>query len=82
MNNLLGISSGLVLLVVVVLLIVLGVLGILMPVFVYVISRRCKSIEAELAKHSSFLVDSYAEQKISNDLLRQLLRAYGHTPDS
>jgi len=55
-------------------LIVLAVMAILMPYYVY----KCRHLLQDLLGKSD---EQITETKRTNNLLRQLIRAYGHDPD-
>jgi hypothetical protein len=55
-------------------LIVLAVMAILMPYYVY----KCRHLLQDLKDKAD---EQITETKRTNNLLRQLIRAYGHEPD-
>ena len=67
--------SGLLVIVGVVLLIFLAILAILMPYYVY----KCRHLLTDLISKTD---EQITETKRTNNLLRQLIRAYGHEPEN
>lgn len=55
-------------------LVVLGFLAILMPYYVY----KCRHLLQDIKEKSD---EKISETKRTNNLLRQLIRAYGHEPE-
>jgi hypothetical protein len=62
--------------------IALGVLALLIPLFVVIIMSRTHYILQQLEKQTDVLRSLQNKAEEGNQLLRQLLRAYGHEPDA
>ena len=62
--------------------IALAVLALLIPLFVVIIMGRTHYILQQLEKQTDALRSIENKTEEGNQLLRQLLRAYGHEPDA
>lgn len=63
-------------------LIVLAVLALLMPYYVYRISKDAEETKALAKDLAETAKATKAEQEKTNGLLRQLIKAYGHEPEA
>ena len=84
-------AAGLLIIPVIILLFILAVLAFLMPYFVYKISQQTRATADEAKKLGALVQNlpsaqnaaaAIEEARIQNALLRQLLVAYGHTPEA
>lgn len=62
--------------------IALAVFALLIPLFVVIIMSRTYYILQQLEKQTDVLRSLQNKAEEGNQLLRQLLRAYGHEPDA
>jgi type III secretory pathway component EscR len=62
--------------------IALAVLALLIPLFVVIIMSRTYYVLQQLEKQTDVLRSLQNKAEEGNQLLRQLLRAYGHEPDA
>lgn len=82
MTGLGGLFGGLAMTVVVCFGIVLLIMALLMPYYVYRISKDSEDLRDRAKDLAETCKASKAEQEKTNGLLRQLIKAYGHEPEA